>query len=96
MPTPKAGTVTEDLAKAVGEVKAGRLEFKVDKSANLACPWEDQLRCGETFAKRRSRVDHRDEGQARFHQRQLLVVRIHFHHHGPQCEMDLKEIANLA
>ena len=38
MPTPKAGTVTEDLAKAVGEVKAGRVEFKVDKSANLALP----------------------------------------------------------
>ena len=38
MPTPKAGTVTEDLAKAVGEVKAGRVEFKVDKSANLAFP----------------------------------------------------------
>ena len=30
--------MTEDLAKAVDEVKAGRLEFKVDKSANLALP----------------------------------------------------------
>ncbi len=35
MPTPKSGTVTEDLAKAVTEVKGGRVEFKVDKTANL-------------------------------------------------------------
>jgi large subunit ribosomal protein L1 len=33
MPTPKAGTVTTDVAKAVEELKAGKVEFKVDKSA---------------------------------------------------------------
>lgn len=32
MPTPKAGTVTNDVAKAVSEVKAGKVEFKIDKS----------------------------------------------------------------
>ena len=31
MPNPKAGTVTQDVAKAVKEVKAGKLDFKVDK-----------------------------------------------------------------
>ena len=35
MPNPKSGTVTDDLAKAVREVKAGRVEFKVDKTANI-------------------------------------------------------------
>lgn len=35
MPTPKAGTVTTDVAKAVKEIKAGKVEFKVDKDANL-------------------------------------------------------------
>src|SRR5438046_2073964 len=35
MPNPKTGTVTDDTAKAVGEVKAGRAEFKLDKAANL-------------------------------------------------------------
>jgi len=35
MPNPKTGTVTEDTAKAVKEVKAGRVEFKMDKAANL-------------------------------------------------------------
>lgn len=35
MPNPKTGTVTADTAKAVKECKAGRIEFKLDKSANL-------------------------------------------------------------
>src|SRR2546430_11939977 len=38
MPNPKTGTVTEDTAKAVREVKAGRVEFKLDKNANIAVP----------------------------------------------------------
>ncbi len=32
MPNPKTGTVTMDIAKAVGEVKAGKIDFKVDKT----------------------------------------------------------------
>lgn len=35
MPNPKTGTVTDDTAKAVKECKAGRVEFKVDKSSNV-------------------------------------------------------------
>jgi len=35
MPNPKTGTVTDDTAKAVKEVKAGRVEFKVDKTGNI-------------------------------------------------------------
>jgi large subunit ribosomal protein L1 len=38
MPNPKTGTVTEDTAKAVKEVKAGRVEFKIDKAANVHVP----------------------------------------------------------
>jgi large subunit ribosomal protein L1 len=38
MPNPKTGTVTDDTAKAVREVKAGRVEFKLDKNANVAVP----------------------------------------------------------
>lgn len=38
MPNPKAGTVTDDTARAVQEVKAGRVEFKLDKNANVAVP----------------------------------------------------------
>src|SRR5260221_1049589 len=35
MPNPKTGTVTDDTAKAVKEVKAGRVEFKTDKGGNV-------------------------------------------------------------
>lgn len=36
MPNPKTGTVTDDTAKAVNEVKAGRVDYKVDKVGNVA------------------------------------------------------------
>ena len=36
MPNPKTGTVTDDTAKAVKEVKAGRVDYKVDKTANIS------------------------------------------------------------
>lgn len=35
MPNPKAGTVTDDVAKAVAEVKQGKVEFKMDKLSNI-------------------------------------------------------------
>ncbi|MFF9589043.1 50S ribosomal protein L1 [Streptomyces sp. NPDC014646] len=35
MPNPKTGTVTPDVAKAVTEIKGGKIEFRVDKHANL-------------------------------------------------------------
>ncbi len=35
MPNPKSGTVTFDVAKAVNEVKAGKIEFRVDKAGNI-------------------------------------------------------------
>jgi len=38
MPNPKAGTVTLDVTKAVREIKAGKIEFRVDKTGNLHVP----------------------------------------------------------
>ena len=35
MPNPKTGTVTMDVAKAVTDIKGGKIEFRVDKHANL-------------------------------------------------------------
>lgn len=47
MPNPKSGTVTFDVAKAVQEVKAGKIEFRVDKTGNIhasvgKCSFESQ------------------------------------------------------
>lgn len=36
MPNPKSGTVSDDVASAIAEVKAGRVEYKMDKTANMA------------------------------------------------------------
>lgn len=38
MPNPKSGTVTVDVAKAVQEVKAGKVEYRLDKTAIIHCP----------------------------------------------------------
>lgn len=38
MPSPKTGTVTDDIGKAIRELKAGRIEFRMDKGGNLHIP----------------------------------------------------------
>ncbi|HBY32149.1 MAG TPA: 50S ribosomal protein L1 [Clostridiales bacterium] len=38
MPTPKAGTVTMDVAKAVTDIKAGKIEYRLDKTNIIHCP----------------------------------------------------------
>jgi large subunit ribosomal protein L1 len=38
MPNPKAGTVTPDVAKAVTEAKAGKIEYRLDKTNIIHCP----------------------------------------------------------
>ena len=38
MPTPKAGTVTMDVARAIAEIKAGKIEYRLDKTNIIHCP----------------------------------------------------------
>jgi len=38
MPNPKSGTVTMDVARAVSDIKAGKVEYRVDKTAIIHCP----------------------------------------------------------
>jgi len=38
MPNPKSGTVSMDIGKAVTDIKAGKVEYRVDKTAIIHCP----------------------------------------------------------
>ena len=54
MPNPKLGTVTFDVGRAVREVKAGKVEFRVDKAGNVHVPVGKQLvRASSTWSRTR-------------------------------------------
>ena len=38
MPNPKSGTVTMDVARAIAEIKAGKIEYRLDRENNIRCP----------------------------------------------------------
>ena len=45
MPNPKTGTVTDDTATAVAQLKAGKVEFRMDRNGNIAIPFgKDHLK----------------------------------------------------
>ena len=50
MPNPKTGTVTDDTAAAVNQLKAGRVEFRMDRNANIMVPFGKRSFTGEALA----------------------------------------------
>ena len=84
MPNPKTGTVTVDVAKAIKEIKAGKVEFRVDKTGIIHAPvGKISFSRGETDGEC-GQPDHGgDQGQAGGGQRQIREEHDVVLHHGP-------------
>jgi len=75
MPNPKAGTVTTDIAKAVAEFKAGRVEYRTDRVGQRAHPHrQGVLRARATGDNYRAVIDELNPSQARGRQGSLPAV----------------------
>ena len=92
MPSPKAGTVTPDVAKAVKEVKAGKVEYRLDKTNIIHCPHrQGLLRSREAHRElQRDHGRHR-QGQARRRQGPVYQVLRRRLHHGPRRQDEHRE-----
>ena len=83
MPNPKAGTVTMDVAKAVREIKAGKIEFRVDKTGNVHAPVGKVSFSPAQLADNVQRLHgHHPPGQAVGGQGHLHPLGDHLEHHG--------------
>ena len=72
MPNPKTGTVTFDIGKAVREIKAGKVEFRVDKTGIVHAPVGKVSFAAAEAARERPRAGRSDrEGEARGGQGQV-------------------------
>ncbi len=73
MPNPKTGTVTTDVVKAVQEVKAGKVEFRVDKTGVIHAPvGKVSFATDKLLLEERQHADRqRGAGEARRRQRQV-------------------------
>ena len=84
MPNPKTGTVTVDVAKAVREVKAGKVEFRVDKTGIIHCAVGKVSFEADKLAENAGRADlQRDQSQACHSQGKVRQKHRDFFHHGP-------------
>ena len=85
MPSPKAGTVTPDVAKAVQEVKAGKVEYRLDKTNIIHCPIGKVSFGAEKLHENFNALHGRHrQGQARRCQGPVYQVLRGRLHHGPR------------
>ena len=83
MPNPKTGTVTQDVAKAIKEIKAGKVEFRVDKTGIIHAPvGKISFSVGEAGRERLQPDQRGGQGQAGRGQRQVRQERDAVLHHG--------------
>ncbi len=84
MPNPKTGTVTVDVAKAVKEIKAGKVEFRVDKTGIIHAPvGKISFSADKLVENASSLITRGDQGQAGGGQGQVREKRDDLLHHGP-------------
>lgn len=86
MPNAKTGSVTFDVTKAVTELKAGRVEFKVDKAVCCTPPWARFLSVLKDPGQPQSLAGHRQSPETLGRQGLLHVVHGGFHHHGARFQ----------
>ena len=86
MPNPKSGTITFDIERAIREVKAGRVEFKVDKAGIIhVAVRQEQLRAPTQLGRQPGRPDRRRQpGQADRRQGPVPPGPDHRQHDGPR------------
>ena len=87
MPSPKAGTVTPDVAKAVQESKAGKIEYRLDKTNIIHCPIGKVSFGAEKLADNyNAHYGRHRQGQARCCQGPVYQELRRCLHHGPRRE----------
>ena len=85
MPNPKTGTVTVDVAKAIKEIKAGKVEFRVDKTGIIHAPvGKVSFYAGKAGGERRQPDYRRHQGQTGRGQRQVRQKHDSLLHDGPR------------
>ena len=85
MPSPKAGTVTPDVAKAIGEIKAGKIEYRLDKTNIIHCPIGKVSFGSEKLVGELRHPDWRHhQGKARCCEGPVYQVLRPGFHHGPR------------
>ena len=92
MPNPKAGTVTMDVAKAVTDAKAGKIEYRLDKTNIIHCPVGKVSFGAEKLAGKLRHAARRDhQGQAGQREGSVYQVLRHRFDDGPGPEGQQRE-----
>jgi large subunit ribosomal protein L1 len=96
MPNPKLGTVTFDVTRAVREIKAGKVEFRVDKAGNIHVPvgkksFEEQNLVANTLALLEAIVRAKPSASKGQYLRSVTVSSTM----GPGIHVDVQRVANL-